>query len=567
MNEIDYCFKIVTSKTQLILLIIFFKQSKMQSILSHQKTAKPTTFIQPKLMVNAPNDVYEQEADAVADRVMRMPLVSSKAQGTQGMLASSIQRKCAHCEEEKKMPIMRKAESGGGFETSPQFSSQLSNTRGGGNALPTDTQSFMENRFGRDFSHVRLHTDGTAANMSAGIQAKAFTHGSDIYFNRGEFQPNTEGGKRLLAHELTHTVQQGKGIATQIQRLGDLSKVPPIACDVANTSPNSFALTSLFPTSSSNLSIVQRNDIDIFVTSWQASGGTDVLRIDGYASTSGSDAMNWQLSCDRALSVANEMRNDGVPDSMMEIFAEGETSEFGSQRNNQRATISLVGGNPIIPPAVLPPICPNVPTTTPGTCSGRHDAYCEAAKCLPSNPWLQCVCAVSEGICRAADGFNFIGMEGLALAVCIEAEHSRETFAAPSIANSKSFTNKKGQWFLDTNHCIWGHWRAAFDAIHDSTRPIPSNLTPEWAAAVSTCRRTGVGSSECCEAHIVAEQSAIDTCEPYNSSLLGKLPTDVPFSPGCGQIVASQAPPPAFTGDFGNLSDRIAFGKKRCCSQ
>ena len=183
----------------------------MKQLVSHQKaTAQQPTFIQPKLMVNAPNDVYEQEADAVADRVMRMPLVSSKAQGTQGLLASSVQRKCSHCEEEekKKMPVMRKAEGGGGFETSPQFSSQLANTRGGGHVMPTETQSFMESRFGRDFSHVRLHTDGTAADMSAGIQAKAFTHGSDIYFNRGEYSPNTEGGRRLLAHELTHTVQQ-----------------------------------------------------------------------------------------------------------------------------------------------------------------------------------------------------------------------------------------------------------------------------------------------------------------------------------------------------------------------
>ncbi len=185
-------------------------------------TASPRTIIQPKLMVNAPNDVYEQEADAVADRVMRMPLVSSKAQGTQGMLASSIQRKCAHCEEEKKkMPVMRKADNGGGFETSSAFSSQLSNTRGGGQAMPSETKGFMESRFGRDFSHVRVHTDGSAANMSAGIQAKAFTHGSDIYFNRGEFTPNTEGGKRLLAHELTHIVQQGEtypNLSRMIQR-------------------------------------------------------------------------------------------------------------------------------------------------------------------------------------------------------------------------------------------------------------------------------------------------------------------------------------------------------------
>jgi Domain of unknown function (DUF4157) len=182
----------------------------MKAFLSHQTTAASQhTIIQPKLMVNAPNDVYEQEADAVADRVMRMPLVSSKSIGTQGMLASSVQRKCAHWEEEKKKPIMRKAESGGGFETSPAFASQLSNTRGGGQAMPRETKSFMESRFGQDFSHVRLHTGGIAADMSADIQAKAFTHGSDIYFNQGEFAPNTEGGQKLLAHELTHVIQQG----------------------------------------------------------------------------------------------------------------------------------------------------------------------------------------------------------------------------------------------------------------------------------------------------------------------------------------------------------------------
>ncbi len=190
----------------------------------YQKTtALPRTIIQPKLMVNAPNDAFEQEADAVADRVMRMPLVSSKAQGTQGMLASSIQRKCAHCEEEKKkMPVMRKADNGGGFETSPAFASQLSNTRGGGQAMPSETRGFMESRFGRDFSNVRVHTDGQAANMNRDIQAKAFTHGSDIYFNQGEFAPNTEGGKRLLAHELTHTVQQEED--DKVQRMIELPK-------------------------------------------------------------------------------------------------------------------------------------------------------------------------------------------------------------------------------------------------------------------------------------------------------------------------------------------------------
>lgn len=179
--------------------------------------------IQTKLTINEPGDKFEQEADAMADRVMRMSTPVS-ANGDENLLQTkplnntTIQRKCAACEGEEKVqiqeeehlqtkPLMRKA-AGGGYTASPQLSSQLNISKGGGDPLPGKTLGFMNQAFGADFSTVRVHTGNQAAEMSQGIQAKAFTHGSDIYFNRGQYSPESSEGKRLLGHELTHVVQQ-----------------------------------------------------------------------------------------------------------------------------------------------------------------------------------------------------------------------------------------------------------------------------------------------------------------------------------------------------------------------
>ncbi len=213
--------------------------------------------VQPKLKINEPGDPYEQEADAMADRVMRMesaPIPSlqrmpwpiqrqEKPEEEEPVQAKplagehiqrqgdgeeeeepvqakplDIQRSCAWCEKEKEegkpvqtMPLMRKS-AGGGYTASPQLSAQLSQSKGGGSPLPKPTLSFMNRAFGSDFSHVRVHTGSEAQEMSQGIQAKAFTYGSDIYFNRGQYSPDSSEGKRLLAHELVHVGQQGDNL-------------------------------------------------------------------------------------------------------------------------------------------------------------------------------------------------------------------------------------------------------------------------------------------------------------------------------------------------------------------
>ncbi|MDM8527730.1 DUF4157 domain-containing protein [Anaerolineales bacterium HSG24] len=121
----------------------------------------------------------------------------------------------------KPMPIQRMGE--GGFETNSDFESRVNSSKGGGKALPKDTQADMGSKIGADFSGVRVHTGAESAQMSQDIGAKAFTHGNDIHFNSGQYDPGSGSGKRLLAHELTHTVQQSGGKNLQKKPL----KIPP----------------------------------------------------------------------------------------------------------------------------------------------------------------------------------------------------------------------------------------------------------------------------------------------------------------------------------------------------
>src|SRR5690606_12530548 len=194
--------------------------------------------VQPKLTVGSPDDPYEREAHAMADQVMRMPepgFVQRKCaqcveeevqrqpedQDQAGQLKrnlsnSFIQRKCAECEKEEK-ELQRKPLS---HIVTPFFlaknettvsdgvANSIQSSKGGGSALDTDSHSFMSSRFGSDFSGVKIHTDSRAIQLNRNLNARAFTVGSDIYFNQGQYNPHSSEGRRLLAHELTHVVQQ-----------------------------------------------------------------------------------------------------------------------------------------------------------------------------------------------------------------------------------------------------------------------------------------------------------------------------------------------------------------------
>ena len=164
-----------------------------------------------------------EEDQPVQEKIQRKPIFESAAdppeeEGTaQRKPWGPIQRKCANCEAEEQGSVQRSSSGDAGATAAPSsFTSKLSSTRGGGAPLPEDTRTEMEGAFGADFSSVRIHTGSNAADMSQSIEAKAFTHGSDIYFNDGAYNPQSTDGKHLIAHELTHTVQQGASVRAKL---------------------------------------------------------------------------------------------------------------------------------------------------------------------------------------------------------------------------------------------------------------------------------------------------------------------------------------------------------------
>lgn len=106
----------------------------------------------------------------------------------------------------------------GSFDVTSDIESQISQNNGGGQAMPDHAQRFFESGFGHDFSNVNVHTDSGADTLNQSLGARAFTTGNDIYFRSGEYNPDSSGGKELLAHELTHVVQQTGGNPVQAKR-------------------------------------------------------------------------------------------------------------------------------------------------------------------------------------------------------------------------------------------------------------------------------------------------------------------------------------------------------------
>jgi hypothetical protein len=176
--------------------------------------------VQANLTVSEPGDIYEREADRTANAVMRMPDSSvGDAPALNSGTTPAVQRMCTGCNDElEKKPeatVQRKEEAGGAPSGTRDVARNIDSLRGGGSELPAPTRAFFEPRFGANFSQVRVHTDTHAAGTASSINAKAFTVGLDIAFGAGQYAPDTRSGRHLLAHELTHVVQQSSGRVPQ----------------------------------------------------------------------------------------------------------------------------------------------------------------------------------------------------------------------------------------------------------------------------------------------------------------------------------------------------------------
>lgn len=180
-----------------------------------KEVVQPGLVIQPKLKVGATNDKYEQEADRVAEHVVNGGGTSSIASNA-GQPA--IQRMCSNCaEEEDENPVQRKSASEGNTAMPSATESYIQSLGTGGAPLSQSEANYFEPRFGQSFSHIRIHNDAAADRAAKSINARAFTVGNNIAFANGEHDSTSVSGRKLMAHELTHTVQQASG-AHSVQR-------------------------------------------------------------------------------------------------------------------------------------------------------------------------------------------------------------------------------------------------------------------------------------------------------------------------------------------------------------
>ncbi len=334
------------------------------------------------------------------------------------MASGLLQRKCAcgkhsaggECEEcsKKKQALRRNATDRSDASEVPPVVHEV--LRSAGQPLDPVTRAFMEPRFGHDFSQVRVHTDAKAVESARAVNAFAYTVGQSVVFGAGQFAPETRAGRKLLAHELTHTIQQsgnpaggvqmasslevsdpgdsyereaeaqatsiveGHGIkpvsvqgrlgVARLQRQADIRQAPPGLPCVLTTGPGHLPGTDvLFSISSSGLMATGRADIATFASAWVAGGSRDDVMVDGWASVDGAQSLNWRLSCERAESVKAELGRRGVPAGKVTTLAHGESTEFSTTDlvPNRRAIITR---QPAVGPTPTPPT-PTPPTPTP----------------------------------------------------------------------------------------------------------------------------------------------------------------------------------------------------------
>ena len=210
--------------------------------------------LQAKLAVGAVNDPLEREADAAADQVMRMadPRISHSAPPT-------LRRKCEECEEEeKKKGELQRKETGAAatVESAPPIVAAV--LASPGKNLDPATQEFMESRFGADFARVRVHTGSEAAVSAAALSARAYTVGTDVVFGAGQFDPSSQAGRHLLAHELAHVVQGGE----VVRRDGDVEDpLTEVRLALIKAKPPVFRATFAFTKTSYSFDVTLEGNV------------------------------------------------------------------------------------------------------------------------------------------------------------------------------------------------------------------------------------------------------------------------------------------------------------------
>jgi len=210
--------------------------------------------MQPKLRIGPVGDAYEQQAERLADQVMEMKEapVAENPPVIDDVPLAAMQRVCVTCEDEalrrqaidedEELLLQRQAQaiaasSGDDAAAGSGIEAQVGALRSGGQPLSPVLLSFYEPRFNHDFSAVRVHTDSRSAQVSQRVQARAFTVGRDVVFGAGEYQPASRNGRHLIAHELTHVIQQTPLVARRSPALQPSTVAEKLPGNTAEQAP------------------------------------------------------------------------------------------------------------------------------------------------------------------------------------------------------------------------------------------------------------------------------------------------------------------------------------------
>jgi outer membrane protein OmpA-like peptidoglycan-associated protein len=334
--------------------------------------------LQAKLEIGAVNDPLEREADAVADTVMRA--TSPPAAFSPAPVA--VHRKCAACEEED--GTVQRKQDGAVADVArgvPESVQQILHSPG--RTLDPDTRAFFEPRFGVDFSGVRVHDDDRAAQSARDVGAHAYAVSNHVAFAAGRFNPKTSDGRRLLAHELAHTVQQRAALPV-------LQRDEAIPTDTGKAADTATCLVHFVQGSTEFTDAKEFAACMASIKAYLAADASRSVELNGFASEEGDDKFNADLAQRRADTVKNLLVTGGVAAAKLTATGHGADKTYAKLEDNRRVEIPHPAPVPPPPPIQVPEqkiatvACPPTSTVT----AADLGVYVELMKCAETKMGL-----------------------------------------------------------------------------------------------------------------------------------------------------------------------------------
>jgi len=319
--------------------------------------------LQAKLAVGAVDDPLEHEADAVAAHVMRMPDPARVAQWSPPRISRKcaaceeepVRRKCAACEEEEKLQAKRGDSSIDGEQAPASVDETL---RSSGQALDAGLRGFFEPRFGADFSGIRVHSDPVAARSARDVGARAYAVGNHLVFGAGNFAPESPGGRELLAHELTHTVQQGAALRREPEAPeagpaptpAAAAPADPASAPAPATGNRATCLVHFVKGSTEFTDAKEFAACMASIKSYLAADPARVVELNGFASEEGTADFNQTLAQKRADTVKGLLVTGGVDAAKLTATGHGPDTTYAKLEDNRRVEVLHRGPGPVPPP-------------------------------------------------------------------------------------------------------------------------------------------------------------------------------------------------------------------------